>query len=224
MPLTAPLHTEAPVARHSKPARPFLKWAGGKRQLLPQLRRFVPPAFGDYHEPFVGSGAVFFDLFAAGAFDGRRVRLVDTNADLIGCYRAVAWHVEEVIDHLRRLEQGHRSDQSGHYYRVRDELFNPVRRQQGLADHYPAQLAAMLIYLNRTGFNGLYRLNASGDFNVPIGRYVNPLICDPENLRAVSAALRLPGVQLVHDSYTSVSAVAKPGDLLYFDPPYAPLS
>jgi DNA adenine methylase len=89
---------------------------------------------------------------------------------------------------------------------------------------YPPQLAAMLIYLNRTGFNGLYRLNASGDFNVPVGRYVNPLICDPDNLRAVSAALRSPGVQIVHGSYGAAREYARPRDLLYFDPPYAPVS
>jgi DNA adenine methylase len=211
--------------RNARPERPFLKWAGGKRQLLPQLRRFVPRTFGDYHEPFVGSGALFFDLSAAGHLSDRSARLVDTNADLVGCYQAVACHVDEVIDHLRHLEQRHRADGAAHYYRVRDEQFNPARRARaGQASPYPPNLAAMLIYLNRTGFNGLYRLNASGDFNVPAGRYVNPLICDPTNLRAVSAALRRPGVQVVHGLYGSVRTLARPGDLLYFDPPYAPLS
>jgi DNA adenine methylase len=211
--------------RNARPVRPFLKWAGGKRQLLPQLRRFVPPTFGDYHEPFVGSGALFFDLSAAGHLSSRAAHLIDTNADLVGCYQAVAWHVDEVIDHLRQLEQRHRADGAAHYYRVRDELFNPARRAgAGHPSTYPADLAAMLIYLNRTGFNGLYRLNASGAFNVPAGRYVKPLICDPSNLRAVSSALRRPGVQVVHGPYTAVRTVARPGDLLYFDPPYAPLS
>jgi DNA adenine methylase len=211
--------------RNARPVRPFLKWAGGKRQLLPQLRRFVPPTFGDYHEPFVGSGALFFDLSAARHLSSRAAYLIDTNADLVGCYQAVAWHVDEVIDHLRRLEQRHRADGAAHYYRVRDELFNPARRARaGQPSPYPPDLAAMLIYLNRTGFNGLYRLNASGEFNVPAGRYVKPLICDPSNLRAVSSALCRPGVQMVHGTYTSVRTIARPGDLLYFDPPYAPLS
>jgi DNA adenine methylase len=211
--------------QNARPVRPFLKWAGGKRQLLPQLRRFVPPSFGDYHEPFVGSGALFFDLSAAGHLSSRGAHLVDTNADLVGCYQAVAWHVDEMIDHLRRLEQRHRADGPAHYYRVRDELFNPARRARaGDSSPYPPSLAAMLIYLNRTGFNGLYRLNASGEFNVPAGRYANPLICDPSNLQAVSAALRRPSVQMVHGTYSSVRTLARPGDLLYFDPPYAPLS
>jgi DNA adenine methylase len=211
--------------RNARPVRPFLKWAGGKRQLLPQLRRFIPPTFGDYHEPFVGSGALFFDLSAAGHLSSRGSCLIDTNADLVGCYQAVASHVGEVIEHLRRLDERHRADGAVHYYRVRDELFNAARRARaGTSSPYPPNLAAMLIYLNRTGFNGLYRLNASGEFNVPAGRYANPLICDPPNLRAVASALRRPGVQVVHGTYSSVRTLARPGDLLYFDPPYAPLS
>jgi DNA adenine methylase len=212
-------------AENSTAPRPFLKWAGGKRQLLQQLRRFIPDTFGDYYEPFVGSGALFFNLSAARGLSDSRARLVDTNADLIGCYQAVAWHVDEVIDHLRRLEEAHRAEGAVHYYRVRDELFNPARRARAAqSDPYPPQLAAMLIYLNRTGFNGLYRLNASGEFNVPAGRYLNPLICDPANLRAVSSVLRSPSVQVVQGTYDSVRSCARPGDLLYFDPPYAPLS
>jgi DNA adenine methylase len=209
----------------TRSARPFLKWAGGKRQLLPQLRRFVPKEFRAYHEPFVGSGALFFDLWSAGRLAGRHVCLIDTNADLVGCYSAVAAHPDEVIRQLRSLEHGYRAEGAAHFYRVREELFNPARRgRTGPVGEYPPQLAAMLIYLNRTGFNGLYRLNASGDFNVPAGRYVNPLICDADNLRAVSAALRSPGVQLVHGTFDSVRDHALPGDLFYFDPPYAPLS
>jgi DNA adenine methylase len=223
--LAAVAHPSPAADRNARPVRPFLKWAGGKRQLLPQLRRFVPRTFGNYHEPFVGSGALFFDLSAAGHLSSRGCHLVDTNADLVGCYQAVAWHVDEVIDQLRHLEHGHQANGAAHYYRVRDELFNPARRARaGHVSPYPPSLAAMLIYLNRTGFNGLYRLNASGEFNVPAGRYAKPLICDPSNLRAVSSALRRPDVQMVHGTYTSVRTIARPGDLLYFDPPYAPLS
>jgi DNA adenine methylase len=153
--------------------RPFLKWAGGKRQLLPQLRRFVPADFRAYHEPFVGSGAMFFDLYGAGRLAGKGTRLVDTNADLIGCYRALVQNVEGVIRNLKRLTTAHTAAPAEHYYRVRDELFNPVRRERNAAvrpGDYPAKLAAMFIYLNRTGFNGLYRLNSQGTFNVPAGR------------------------------------------------------
>jgi DNA adenine methylase len=207
--------------------RPFLKWAGGKRQLLPQLRRFIPRDFRAYCEPFVGSGALFFDLWGAGRLDGKGAQLFDTNADLIGCYRALVQDVEGIIRNLKRLTAGHEAAPSDHYYRVRDQSFNPARRERsadGERGEYPAKLAAMFIYLNRTGFNGLYRLNLQGAFNVPAGRYANPRICDAPNLRAVARALASPGVELRHDSYESVLLAAHANDFIYFDPPYAPLS
>jgi DNA adenine methylase len=214
------------VIVHPGGVRPFLKWAGGKRQLLPQLRRFVPSRFNAFHEPFVGSGAVFFNFWSTGLLGGRRGTLVDTNADLIGCYSAVVRDVEAVIRHLSQLAHGHEREGANHYYRVRDDLFNPARRTRGqspLAD-YPADLAAMFIYLNRTGFNGLYRLNSQGAFNVPAGRYTNPRICDAPNLRAVARALGSPAVVLQHDDYASVLNVAGAEDYIYIDPPYAPVS
>ncbi len=209
--------------------RPFLKWAGGKRQLLSQLARFYPRRFGAYCEPFLGSGAVFFDLHGLGRLEGRRVVLLANNADLIGCWLAVRGEAERVIRGLRRLSTAHRSDPRLCYYRVRDERFNPARQRLRASgarwgEHYTPALAAMLIYLNRTGFNGLFRLNASGGFNVPVGRYVNPRICDAVNLRAVSAALSRPGVELREDRFESVCEWAMPGDFIYFDPPYAPVS
>ena len=207
--------------------RPFLKWAGGKRQLLPQLRRFVPPIIGAYHEPFVGSGAVFFDLWVRGCVDGGRARLSDTNADLIGCYRAVVRDVDGLVEHLRELARRHARSPAKHYYRVRDELFNPGRRTWAAADvpgEYPTELAAMFIYLNRTGFNGLFRLNGQGGFNVPAGRYTNPQICDAPALTAAARALGSPGVELAVASYESVLSAATRGDFVYFDPPYAPLT
>src|SRR5258708_30646068 len=154
--------------------RPFLKWAGGKRQLLPHLRQFVPPSFAGYFEPFLGSAALFFDLHARGIIGSRRVVLGDTNADLIGTYAAVASQGEAVIRALKKLAAGHAIEEAKHYYEIRDARFNPqrrkldIRRAQGPIT-YPPTLAAMFMYLNRTGFNGLYRLNASGDFNVPAG-------------------------------------------------------
>ena len=214
------------VAHAPGAVRPVLKWAGGKRQLLPHLRRFIPPGFRDYHEPFVGSGAVFFDCWSRGLLDRRRARLVDTNADLVGCYGAIARDVEAVIRHLERLAAGHRADGAAHYYRVRDDLFNPARRERAgrSALEYPADLAAMFIYLNRTGFNGLYRLNSQGAFNVPIGRYTNPPICNGPNLRAAARALGSPSVLLEHGDYTSILKAAAADDYIYFDPPYAPLN
>ena len=206
--------------------RPFLKWAGGKRQLLPVLRRFYPQDFRDYWEPFLGSGAVFFDLYNQGLLEGRQAVLIDNNADLIGCYSAVRDHVETVIAELRRLAKEHRKGGADFFYDVRDREFNPARQAYSACQNsrtYPPRLAAMLIYLNRTGFNGLFRLNASGEFNVPAGRYVNPRICDADNLRLVSCALS-DGVQLQHNSFETVRSHCGAGDFLYFDPPYAPLS
>ncbi len=206
-------------------ARPILKWAGGKRQLLPQLRRFYPDRFDRYVEPFVGSGAVFLDLHNAGRLEGRPVLLADSNRDLIGCYQAVRNGVDQVIGALRDLEDGHRHGGNTHFYDVRDARFNPLRRSvlaQGGRAAYPAALAAMLIYLNRTGYNGLYRLNGRGEFNVPAGRYASPRICDAENLRRVGVALRR--VRLQAGSFDRVLSGARPGDFIYIDPPYAPLS
>jgi DNA adenine methylase len=208
--------------------RPFLKWAGGKRQLLPQLRRFYPPRFVTYHEPFLGSGAVFFDLVGRGDLDMRPAILTDENPDLIGCYLRVRDSVEVVIGALERLERGHTAGGAEHYRRVRDQRFNPLRRAWrnagGALDAYGPDLAAMLIYLNRTGYNGLFRVNQSGGFNVPPGRYLKPRITDADLLRKVSATLNAAGVRLALGSFEAVADRAAPGDFVYFDPPYAPLS
>jgi DNA adenine methylase len=218
-----------PAAEPIRPVRPFLKWAGGKRQLLAQLRPFIPHAFARYVEPFLGSGALFFDLCSRGLLDGRDVILADTNRDLIGTYAAVASDVESVIRELQVLADGHAAGGERHYYDVRDRRFNPERRYLrgtagGPASAYPASLAAMFVYLNRTGYNGLYRLNAKSDFNVPAGRYVNPRVCDAENLRAVAVQLDQRKVQLRHGAFDATLAVCTAGDFVYLDPPYAPLS
>lgn len=213
------------VTRLSEPPaptlRPFLKWAGGKRQLLPALRRFYPERFGRYFEPFVGSGAVFFDLTASGRLDGHHVYLTDSNADLVGCYQAVRDRPSDVLAQLRRLARGHAADPREHFYRTR-ERFNRERARR--ADGYTPALAAMLMYLNRTAFNGLFRLNASGGFNVPAGRYTNPRIVDRELVAAASAALGRPGVSIELAPFERALERAEPGDFLYFDPPYAPMS
>jgi len=211
----------------SAPPRPLLKWAGGKRQLLPRLRRFYPDTFGAYIEPFVGSGAVFFDLHALGKLRDRDVVLIDSNPDLIGCYEAVRSSPDEVACELERLAAGHARDGRAHYYRVRDDRFNPLRDRLRATDGriaYTPELAAMLIYLNRTGFNGLFRVNARGAFNVPPGRYERPAIADRDKLSHAAEALSGPRVRLVCGSFESVRDVAKRGDFVYCDPPYAPLS
>lgn len=208
--------------------RPFLKWVGGKRQLLPVLRAYYPPMPGAYFEPFVGSGAVFFDLLAHGHLGGRPVTLSDDNADLIGCYARVGDALPAVLEALERLAKGHAVDARAHYLCVRDTQFNPERAlwraAGGNLANYPATLAAMLVYLNRTGYNGLFRLNSTGEYNVPPGRYDRPRIVDRELLAEVSRVLALPNVRVQHAAFDHVLIDARAGDFAYFDPPYAPLS
>jgi DNA adenine methylase len=208
-------------------SQPLLKWVGGKRQLLPALRPFYPPAFGAYIEPFFGSGAVFFDLWTQGRLRGRRVVLIDSNPDLIACYDVVRTRPDAVADALEALAAGHADGGRAHYYDVRDRRFNPLRARRRRADGsiaYTPALAAMLVYLNRTGFNGLFRVNGSGAFNVPAGRYERPAMATRERLHAVAEALGAPEVTLRRGSFVEAADVAAPGDFLYIDPPYAPLS
>lgn len=190
--------------------KPFLKWVGGKRQLLEELRARVAEArpHGRYHEPFVGGGALFFDLYGRQGLGRSKAILSDNNPRLIEAYEGVQKNVEQVIALLEVHQAAHSEE---HYYRVRA--------------HVPEDkiaCAARLIYLNRTCFNGLYRENSKGEFNVPMGRYKNPRICDAANLRAVSAALCRCQIHRSH--FTAVFDRAEPGDLVYFDPPYDPVS
>ena len=206
---------------------PLLKWAGGKRQLLPAIRGFYPSAFNAYIEPFFGSGAVFFDLWSLGRLNGHRAVLIDSNPDLVGCYQMVTAHGEEVAATLDQLADNYARLGTSHYYEVRDGRFNPLREARRADDgsiSYTPELAAMLIYLNRTGFNGLFRVNAGGRFNVPAGRYVRPRIADRPRLQGAAAALGGRHVQLQWGTFADVRSIAKRGDFLYIDPPYAPLS
>ncbi|MFS8865457.1 DNA adenine methylase [Synechococcus sp. H55.9] len=191
----------APAVR----ARPFLKWAGGKGQLLSQYEPFFPRNWNTYHEPFLGGGAVFFHL-AQGI--PRRFVLSDINPELVNVYCCLRDRVEEIIALLSH-HQAHHSRE--HYYTIRATRF---------AD--PVQRAARLIYLNKTCFNGLYRENSRGEFNVPLGRYRHPRICDAENLRAVARVLQ--GVEIAVQPFWQVLERAEPGDFVYLDPPYHPLS
>jgi DNA adenine methylase len=205
----------------------LLKWAGGKRQLLPQLRRFYPASFNRYIEPFFGSGAVFFDLHASGRLGGHQAILIDSNPDLIGLYETVRDAHDAVAAELDQLAAAHAVDARAHYFAVRDAQFNPLREQRRQADGriaYTPALAAMFIYLNRTGFNGLFRVNASGEFNVPPGRYERPKIADRDKLARAASALGAPGIELRYGSFESVLDVAQADDFIYFDPPYAPLT
>lgn len=203
------------------PVRPLLKWAGGKRQLLQALSDFYPDRFTRYIEPFFGSGAVFFDLLNQGRLQGCRVRLADVNPDLIGAYTTLRDQTAEVIAALEDLAADYRRRGAEAYYDVRDLRFNPMR---AAGQVYTPELTAMLIFLNRTGFNGLFRLNRKGAFNVPVGRYTEPRICDPAHLHRVAAAFRAPGVTLELRSFETTLRDAGAGDFVYCDPPYAPLS
>ena len=212
--------------------RPLLKWAGGKRQLLPVLAEHYPPTFSRYIEPFMGSAAVFFDLLNSGRLRRRAIMLADVNPDLIGCYRTLRDRPEAVIRALGSLAREYRVSGSDYYYEVRNTRFNPLRaalqarasEPGDVADMYTPGLAAMLIFLNRTGFNGLFRLNRHGGFNVPAGRYTNPRICDEGHLRSVAVALATPGVTIALQSFDCTLDQAGAGDFVYCDPPYAPLS
>lgn len=193
---------------NAKP-KPFVKWVGGKRQLLRQFRElglYPPedfnPMTNTYYEPFVGGGAVFFDLLPKNA------ELSDLNNELVTTYNVIKNNVDELIQSLQK----HIYDKD-YYLEVR------AKKVDDLSD---IEIASRFIFLNRTGFNGLYRVNKSGQFNVPFGRYNNPVICDEDNLRRVSDALH--DVTITHQDYKNVLKTAKIGDFIYLDPPYYPIS
>ena len=190
--------------------RPFLKWAGGKGRLLPELAARVELAgpIRRYHEPFVGGGALFFELYRRGWLGDLQPVLSDSNINLIKTYQGLQQDVEAVIERLERHAARHCKE---HYYAVRAE------EPEDLADH-----AARVIYLNRTCYNGLYRENSRGKFNVPMGKYKKPAICSPDNLRSAARALR--GAELCCEPFTAVLDRAAPGDFVYCDPPYDPVS
>jgi DNA adenine methylase len=185
-------------------AAPFLKWVGGKTSLLPELLRHVPPpaALRRYHEPFVGGGALFFKVAP------RRAVLSDNNGELVHCYRQVRDDVYGVLDALVRHVY-----EKEHYLSIR--ALEPRQLK-------PAERAARFIYLNKTCFNGLWRVNRAGRFNVPIGRYKNPRFHDPSTLLAASQALRR--VEILHAPFEDALGRAAAGEFVYLDPPYDPVS
>ena len=197
------------------PARPFLKWAGGKTQLLPALLERVPATIQTYYEPFAGGGALFFALTANPEFAPRRAVLNDMNPELVIAYTVVRDHLDELLARLEVLSTNYlEADDEARatiYYEIRDE-----------PQTTPVKVAARLIFLNKTCFNGLYRVNRRGLFNVPHGRYKKPRILDSENLAAVSRALQ--HAEISHGDFEVACADAVPGDFVYLDPPFFPLS
>lgn len=194
------------MQRRQEIPQPFLKWAGGKRQLLPVLAQHLPKRFHNYHEPFLGGGALFFWLYRHGLVI--KAFLSDINAELIDTYRAIRDNPKGVLELLKS-------------YPYDEEFFYKLRRcnpnKLSLVER-----AARMIYLNKTCYNGLYRVNKDGQFNVPFGRYRNPKYYDYENIMAVSRALRKAVLECA--SFEIVLENAQPGDLVYFDPPYIPRS
>lgn len=183
-------------------AKPFVKWAGGKRRLVPHLLRHVPTRFGAYHEPFVGGGALFYELKPVVA------HLSDANERLVRTYRGIRDDVDGVIRRLRSYPH--------------DQEFFLSMRKEDVDAGSDADVAAWFIYLNKTGFNGLYRVNRKNEFNVPFGDQSNPTICDEDNLRACARLLCRAEIEV--EDFTGVLRRARRGDLVYFDPPYLPLS
>ena len=190
--------------------RPILKWAGGKSRLAARIASRLPERIQTYYEPFVGGAAVFFSLASQDRF--KRAVLGDLNRDLVDVYKGVKADVDAVI---RLLEDYRRRHSRETYYDTRG--IDPRTLE------LPAR-AARLIYLNKTGYNGLYRVNRSGQFNVPFGRYDNPAICDEPRLRAAAEAFRRRGVSIKVVDFEKLSEGAERGDAVYFDPPYVPLS
>lgn len=189
-------------------ARPFIKWAGGKRKLVPEILKLAPAVFGTYYEPFVGGGAVFFALHSLFQTLGRRAVLNDANKRLAETYLGVQTDVVGVIETLAHHE-------NNVLYFNALKVCPPDGKSR-------AKMAAWFIYLNKTGFNGMYRVNKKGEYNIPFGKYENPNICDQDNLFAASLALK--GVKILSVDFESSVGMAKKGDFVYFDPPYLPKS
>jgi DNA adenine methylase len=200
-------------------ARPFAKWAGGKTQLLPELRKYEPETFGVYSEPFVGAGALFWDLAARGRI--RTAMLADTNELLVMTYRVIRDRLGQLLERLHEHETAYKStdDQT-----KRLDYYLSLRDAMGTPGHWgdPVDEAARFIATNKTGFNGLFRVNGSGKFNVPFGRYTNPQISDDDNLRACSVVLAETDINC--EDFAEAMGFAESGDFCYCDPPYVPVS
>lgn len=215
-----------------KIAKPFLKWAGGKKQLLPELRKNYPSELIEgqidtYIEPFLGGGAVLFDIL--NTYDVKNVTASDINRDLIITYKVVQNNIDELIALLQSMQDEYYSlNEEGrkNYYYLKRNMYNLYKKndlnpEKDTLTYQHIFLASLLIFLNRTCFNGLYRVNSKGEFNVPIGRYKNPLICDEENLKNVSELVQ--NVKFTCRTYEEISINATDKTFIYVDPPYRAL-
>ncbi len=190
--------------------KPFLKWAGGKRQLLPEIKKIIPSNYTKYYEPFVGAGSVLFSI------QPKKAVINDTNRELINCYRTIKENPEELLELCQQHKKRHSKE---HYYKLRAK-----DRRNDFKLLSSVERAARIIYLNKTCFNGLFRVNSRGQFNVPYGKYSNPCIADPSVIRAVSAYLNDASVTILEGDFDRAVARARKGAFIYFDPPYHPIS
>ena len=195
----------------SSEAKPFVKWAGGKRQLISVIEKQIPSEFGTYYEPFLGGGAVFFHLLSKNP--DMRCKVSDLNSDLILAYITIRDKLDELLLSLKNHSRNYQKNPDSYYYGIRDS--EPVNQ---------IDKVSRLLFLNRTCFNGLYRVNSKGKFNVPLGRYSNPNIVNEENLITVSQILQSKKIQFSCRDFSAVLSEAKKGDFVYFDPPYQPVS
>ena len=209
----------------SEKIRPFVKWAGGKGSLIPQLNNFYPYELKNgiierYIEPFVGGGAVLIDILQK--YDVQEAYAFDINIDLINSYNIIKNNVEDLITNLKQMEteylQLEQEERKNYFYNKRDEYNNYTLKE----NEQNIQRAAQFIYLNRTCFNGLYRVNKAGKFNVPMGSHKNPTICDEENLRNLSKLIQ--NVQFQYGDYKRSMEYVTENTFMYFDPPYGPIN
>ncbi len=191
--------------------KPFVKWAGGKRQIMSELEKNFPERFGTYVEPFLGGGAVMFDLLTKNR--NLKCNVSDLNSDLVLAYVTIRDKLSKLIESLENHSRNYHEDSTGYYYEVRN---NEPKNQ--------IEKVSRLLFLNKTCFNGLYRVNSKGKFNVPLGRYTNPNIVNKENLVAVSHILQSTKIKISCRDFGSIVKYVKSGDFVYFDPPYQPIS
>jgi DNA adenine methylase len=203
---------EQPVqtVRHdaTAPVQPFLKWAGGKRQLLPFLKKYLPTAYNTYYEPFVGAGALLFSL------QPEKAIINDVNPELINCYRVIKDYSTGLVADLQK-----HPNSKAHFYKIRQ-----LDRDEKFGQLSPVERASRIIYLNKTCFNGLFRVNKRGQFNVPFGRYKNPNIVNADTIQSISRYLNDNEITILNTDFARVVETAGRGDFIYFDPPYDPLS
>jgi len=191
--------------------KPFVKWAGGKRQLIPQIEKHLPEKFSSYFEPFLGGGALLFHLLS----ENKNLKgyVSDLNSDLILAYVTIRENLDGLLKSLQKHSDNYFSDSKSYYYSVRET--NPNSQ---------IEKVSRLLFMNRTCFNGLYRVNSKGKFNVPLGRYSNPNIVQEENLRSVNQFLNHNKIIIKCQDFSSTVEKIKKGDFVYFDPPYQPVS